>query len=68
MGGGASKKFGVKPGVTGQDEEAQRTFQMLELSDEDVNTLYAIFVKLDAGKVNRITISSILSFISVGNW
>lgn len=65
MGGGGSKRFVVRNDVIGQDLEALRTFQLLELTDEDINALFAVFTKLDTGRVNLITISSLLSYISV---
>lgn len=67
MGGAASKAiFVVRAEVVGQDPEAVLTFTMLELADRDVNALYREFVKLDTGKLDRVTISAVLNHIGVG--
>ena len=64
MGGGVSA-FTLKDDVIGQDAEAMKVFQLLELTQDDLNKLYTLFKKLDKRKLERVTIESVLKHIGV---
>ena len=67
MGGGVST-FTPREGVVGQDNEAMKAFNLLELTQDDLNTLYTLFKKLDTDKKNRLTIDAVLKHIKVGKF